>query len=79
MGVFAALRFPKLIYVLIIASIGQLSMVDTFAHIHSPVLISLIRGLLGMGFGIIIGLIAVGVWIIIERCWTQWSPRLLKD
>ncbi|RUT33295.1 hypothetical protein EJP77_06490 [Paenibacillus zeisoli] len=79
MGVFAALRFPKLIYVLIIASIGQLSMVDTFAHIHSPVLISLIRGLLGMGFGIIIGLIAVGVWTIVERCWTQWSPRLLKD
>ncbi|USB32867.1 DUF5693 family protein [Paenibacillus sp. YPG26] len=79
MGVFAALRFPKLIYVLIIASIGQLSMVDTFAHIHTPVLISLIRGLLGMGFGIIIGLIAVGIWIIIERCWTKWSPRLLQD
>ncbi|GIP21785.1 DUF5693 family protein [Paenibacillus sp. J22TS3] len=78
-GVFASLRYPKIIYALIIATIGQLSMVDTFAHIHSPAMISLIRGLLGMGFGIIIGLIAVGVWIIIERCWKKWSPRLLQD
>lgn len=78
-GVFAALKYPKIIYALVIATIGQLSMVDTFAHIHSPAMISLIRGLLGMGFGIIIGLIAVGVWIIIERCWTKWSHRLLQD
>ncbi|AWB46259.1 hypothetical protein DCC85_20220 [Paenibacillus sp. CAA11] len=78
-GVFVAFRYPKVIYVMIIAAIGQLSMVDTFAHIHTPVLISLIRGLLGLGFGLIIGIIAIGVWQIIERCWKKWSPLLLKE
>lgn len=75
-GVFACLRYPKLLYVMIIAVIGQLSMVDTFAHIHSPAVISLIRGLLGMGFGLIVGLIFVAVWQILERCWIKWWPLL---
>nr|WP_237690579.1 DUF5693 family protein [Paenibacillus caui] len=77
-GVFAALRFPKILYVMIVAVIGQLSMVDTFAHIHSPAFISLIRGLLGLGFGLVFGLIAIGIWQIIERCWMKWS-HLLRE
>ncbi|MBP2001799.1 hypothetical protein J2Z69_002855 [Paenibacillus shirakamiensis] len=78
-GIFAALRYPKLIYILIVAAIGQLSMVDTFAHIHTPVMISLIRGVLGLGLGLIIGMIAIAIWIYVERCWEKWSPHLLKD
>ncbi|WP_138495814.1 DUF5693 family protein [Paenibacillus pinistramenti] len=78
MGVFAALRYPKMLYIMIIASIGQLSMVDTFAHIHTPFFISLIRGLLGLGFGLIFGLIFVLIWQILERCWKKWSPLLLE-
>lgn len=78
-GVFACLRYPKLLYVMIIAVIGQLSMVDTFAHIHSPATISLIRGLLGMGFGLIVGLVFVGIWQILERCWIKWWPLLREQ
>lgn len=77
-GVFVAFRYPKAVYALIIATIAQLSMVDTFAHIHSPVIISFIRGLLGMGLGLIIGLIAILIWQLIERCWKKWSPLILK-
>ncbi|GGH32841.1 DUF5693 family protein [Paenibacillus segetis] len=77
-GIFAAFRYRPAIYVMIIAVIGQLSMVDTFAHIHTPAVISLIRGVLGLGLGMIFGLVLTLVWYIIERCWDKWSPRLLK-
>ncbi|MCK8489076.1 DUF5693 family protein [Paenibacillus sp. MBLB2552] len=77
-GLFAAFRYRWAMFVMIIAVMGQLSMVDTFAHIHTPAVLSLIRDVLGMGLGLVIGLIAVLVWQIIERCWDKWSPRLLK-
>ncbi|WP_379129898.1 DUF5693 family protein [Paenibacillus sp. sgz500958] len=78
LGAFLALRYRNAAFLMIIAVIGQLSMVDTFAHIHSPLLISLIRGLLGLGLGAIIGVIAVLAWQIAEGCWKRWSPLLKK-
>ncbi|SLK06903.1 MULTISPECIES: DUF5693 family protein [unclassified Paenibacillus] len=75
-GVFAALKYRKVIFVLIIAAIGQLSMVDTFAHIHTPAVLSLIRGVMGLGLGLIFGIVAVGVWQVAEGCWKKWSPLL---
>ncbi|MEF2968048.1 DUF5693 family protein [Paenibacillus sp. M1] len=77
-AVFAAFRYRWALYAMVIAVMGQLSMVDTFAHIHTPAALSLIRGGLGLALGLIVGLIAVLVWHIIERCWDKWSPRLLK-
>lgn len=77
-GIFAAFRYRWALYAMVIAVMGQLSMVDTFAHIHTPAVLSLIRGVLGLGLGLIVGLIAVLIWHIIERCWDKWSPRLLK-
>ncbi|MNB77972.1 hypothetical protein D3C75_246670 [compost metagenome] len=74
LGAFLALKYRKANYLMIVAVIGQLSMIDTFAHIHSPVLISLVRGLLGLGLGVILGVIAVFVWQIAEGCWKRWSP-----
>ncbi|MFD1179560.1 DUF5693 family protein [Paenibacillus puldeungensis] len=77
-GIFAAFRYRWALYAMVIAVMGQLSMVDTFAHIHTPAVLSLIRGVLGLGLGLVVGLIAVLIWQIIERCWDKWSPRLLK-
>ncbi|GIO35235.1 hypothetical protein J41TS12_00960 [Paenibacillus antibioticophila] len=78
-GIFAAFRYRWAMYAMIIAVMGQLSMVDTFAHIHTPAVLSLIRGVLGLGLGLIVGLIAIAVWHIIERCWDRWSPKLLRQ
>ena len=77
-GAFIALKYRNGIYLLIIASIAQLSMVDTFAHIHTPAHLSLIRGVLGLGLGLIVGLIAIVVWQVLEGCWKKWSPLLRK-
>lgn len=44
---------------LIMAIIGQISLVNTYAHVHTPILISLVRSAYGIIFGLIIGLIII--------------------
>lgn len=77
-GLFLALRYRVAWVFIIVGSIGQLSMVDTFAHIHTPLYISIIRVFLGLGLGAIIGLILIGVWQVLEGVWRRWSPGLIK-
>ena len=65
----------RYIVAVIFAVIGTISLVNTYAHIHTPVVISLIRSAYGIIFGIIIGLILIGVIKLISRvikkCQTQ--------
>ena len=65
----------RYIVAVIFAVIGPISLVNTYAHIHTPVVISLIRSAYGIIFGIIIGLILIGVIKLISRvikkCQTQ--------
>lgn len=57
---------------MIFAAIGPISLVNTYAHIHTPVLISIIRSVYGILIGLVIGLILI--WCIkqlgrvIQRC-----------
>ncbi len=44
-------------FVLALGSVAPISLINTFCHIHSPILISCIRSLNGLIFGIIIGLV----------------------
>ena len=72
LGLFLSLRY-RAAWVLFIAGVlGQLSMVDTFAHIHSPIMLSLIRSLLGLGLGLLIGLALIGLWQLGEGAWRRW-------
>ncbi|MFC4100376.1 DUF5693 family protein [Paenibacillus xanthanilyticus] len=75
LGLFLALRYRAAWVFFIIGSIGQLSMVDTFAHIHTPLYISLIRVVLGLVLGAIIGLVGIGVWQVLEGVWRKWVLR----
>lgn len=65
----------KYIVAIIFAVIGPTSLVNTYGHIHTPVLISLIRSGYGMIFGIIIGLLLIGaiklLSRVIKKCQTQ--------
>ncbi|MDO7906539.1 DUF5693 family protein [Paenibacillus sp. JX-17] len=78
LGAFLAFKYRNAVFLFIIAVIGQLSMVDTFAHIHSPATLSFIRGVLGLGLGLIFGIIAVLVWQLGEGLWKRWMPRLKR-
>ena len=49
----------------VLATIGQGSLVETFAHMRTPVFMSFIRGLDGMFVGILVGIVAViGVQVL---------------
>jgi hypothetical protein len=69
LGLLLALRYRWALVLIVIASIGQLSMVDTFAHIHTPLYLSAMRDLLGLAIGAIIGLVGIAVWQIAEKIW----------
>ena len=58
-------RYRYGVGILALGMIGQVSLVNTFAHIHTPIIISLIR----TGYGLLFGLI-VGVGLI-------WAIRLM--
>lgn len=77
-GIFLALRYRYAMGLLALATIGQLSMVDTFAHIHTPLMLSISRVLLGLGMGLVIGLVAIGVWQAGERIWKRLELREAK-
>jgi hypothetical protein len=78
LGIFLALRYRWAIVLIIAGTIGQLSMVDTFAHIHTPFLLSLIRIFLGLGIGVFIGLIVIVAWQLGEKIWVRWTRRTGK-
>lgn len=60
-------QWPKVLHfaLVLVAAIGQGSLVETFAHIRTPVLMSTIRGLDGLAAGIAFGILAViGVQVL---------------
>jgi hypothetical protein len=78
LGAYLSIRYRHAVYLIFIGVIGQLSIVDTFAHLHTPLHISLIRISYGIVFGAIIGLVLIAAWEIITRSWKRWVPKLSK-
>ncbi|WP_378950482.1 DUF5693 family protein [Pelosinus sp. sgz500959] len=60
-------QWPRVIHyaLIVVATIGQGSLVETFAHLRTPVFMSFVRGLDGMVVGIVFGVLAViGVQVL---------------
>ncbi len=47
-------------------AIGQASLANTFCHIHTPYLLSIQRGIIGLVCGVVAGLMLVGLWSLAE-------------
>ncbi|CAM3695598.1 DUF5693 domain-containing protein [Cohnella lubricantis] len=77
-GLFIALRYRWGLVLIVAATIGQLSMVDTFAHIHTPVYLSAMRDLLGLALGGAIGLVGIAVWRIVEVLWQRYGSAAIR-
>jgi hypothetical protein len=56
-----ARQWPRLLHFLLViaATIGQSTLVETFAHLRTPVLMSLIRGIDGLLLGALVGIMLV--------------------
>jgi hypothetical protein len=48
--------------VAVVAALGQASLVNTFCHFHTPLLVSIIRTANGVWLGAILGLVVIAVW-----------------
>ncbi|WP_269883382.1 DUF5693 family protein [Paenibacillus gyeongsangnamensis] len=76
LGAYLSYRYRSALLFILVGVIGQASIVDTFAHLHTPLKISLIRIIYGLGFGTLIGIALIVVWEIVSRSWRRWVPRL---
>lgn len=64
------------LWLMLIGSIGQASVVGTFTHLHTPLYISFIRVTLGVAFGALIGIALIIAWEIASRGWNKWAGPL---
>ena len=54
----------------ILSSIAAISMLNTFCHLHTPILISVYRSALGLVLGVIVGIVASVLWKMFEALHT---------
>ncbi|MEW6726552.1 MAG: DUF5693 family protein [Bacillota bacterium] len=60
-------RNARYLVLVLLAAIGQISAVMTFAHLHTPLEISLIRVFNGLWLGALIGLVLIAAWCLFDR------------
>lgn len=65
----------KYIPFLVLGIIGQISLVNTYAHLHTPVMISLIRTGYGLVFGIIGGIVLIYIIKFLCKVINQWLVK----
>ena len=69
----------KYIYLfLMLAALGQANMVDTFAHLHTPLKISLLRIFNGLWIGTLFGLFAIGIYNVLYMVYRKISYKIIE-
>ena len=58
-------------FMLILGSIGTMSTVNTFTHLHTPVFYSILRSIYGFLFGAIIGFLVIFVISKLEKTYLR--------
>lgn len=83
LGIAAALggRRSWAALLLVVGMIGEVSLINTFCHIHTPIAISVARSIIGAVIGLAIGILLLlilgnrGQGIVVRGC----KPRTIKD
>lgn len=76
LGAYLSYKYRSALLLILAGVIGQASVVDTFAHLHTPLMISSIRVVYGLAFGTLVGIGLIASWEIAVRSWRRWAPRL---
>lgn len=66
-GIGLSLRDRKYLWILVLGLIGQITILNTFSHLHTPLRVSLIRTIMELVLGNLIGLIVLK--LIKGRSW----------
>ncbi|ADI00956.1 DUF5693 family protein [Syntrophothermus lipocalidus] len=64
-------RNNRFLPLLVLAAIGQVSMVNTFAHIHTPLMVSVLRTCNGLVLGLAVGLVAYAAVKVLGMWWER--------
>jgi hypothetical protein len=67
-------RDNRFLPLLLLGAIGQVSLVNTFAHIHTPLLVSLVRLVNGLVLGMLVGLAVILVVNLAGKWWRRFFP-----
>ncbi|MBC8078715.1 MAG: hypothetical protein H7X86_00080 [Gorillibacterium sp.] len=75
LGAYLTVRYRRFsaLWIMLLGVIGQVGMVGTFTHLHTPVYISAIRVGYGLLFGAAFGFILIFVWNLFARGWRRWA------
>lgn len=76
-GIVLVTRTRHAWWLYVAAAVGVASAVDTFTHFHSPLLISILRTVLGAAIGLVLGVVALWLLGVAERGarWLGILPR----
>jgi len=58
----------KMFAILLAGIMGQVSLMNTYAHLHTPIVVSLLRTFHGLWFGIVIGIIIIIAIELFSKC-----------
>jgi len=58
----------KMFPILLAGIMGQVSLTNTYAHLHTPVVVSLLRSFHGLWFGMAIGIVIIVVLELLSKC-----------
>jgi len=64
---------------LALGTVGQVSMVNTFSHLHTPILVSVARTLHGLWVGALLGGALYAVVEVAERVWQAFRRRFAPE
>jgi hypothetical protein len=64
---FTGYRSARYLPLVALGVIGQISLVNTFAHLHTPLLVSVFRTFNGLWLGVVLGLVLIATWWVCER------------
>ncbi|WP_051275881.1 DUF5693 family protein [Desulfovirgula thermocuniculi] len=67
-------RDNRYLPLLILGAVGQISLVNTFAHIHTPLAVSLLRLFYGLALGLLVGAVLVLAVRAAARCREKMVP-----
>lgn len=75
MGAYFALRYRKGMILIVFGVLGQLTMIGTFTHLHTPWDVSALRSIYGALFGLLNGMIGLFVLEGLRKGWQKWNAK----